>query len=52
MTTLESLFIVLVLVGVISAVLLVAGLIADWLWPWVERFGRCERRQAVYRTSK
>jgi len=49
MTTLESLFIVMAMAGGISTVLLVAGLIADWLWPWVERFGRCQRRQAVYR---
>lgn len=47
--TLETIFIVLALAGGISAVLLIAGLIADWLWPWVERFGRCQRRQAVYR---
>lgn len=47
--TLDSLFIVLALAGGISTVLMVAGLIADWLWPWVERFGRCQRRQAVYR---
>ena len=49
MTTLESIFVVLALAGGISTVLMVAGLIADWLWPWVERFGRCQRRQAVYR---
>ena len=49
MTTLESIFVVLALAGGISTVLLIAGLIADWLWPWVERFGRCQRRQALYR---
>lgn len=49
MTTLESIFVVLALAGGISTVLLIVGLIADWLWPWVERFGRCQRRQAVYR---
>lgn len=47
--TLNSLFIVLALAGGISAVLLIAGLISDWLWPWLERFWRCQRRQATYR---
>lgn len=40
---------VLAIAGGVSMALMLAGLISDWLWPWLERFGRCQRRQATYR---
>lgn len=41
----------LVIAGAVSLVLMLAGVVADWIWPWLERFGRSERRQATRRPS-
>ncbi len=40
---------VLILLVGISVILTLAGIVSDWLWPWLEAHSHANRRQATYR---